>query len=169
MIHIVIALRLDGNDLESLWERALIYSELNEPRKAIDGFQTLLKNRPKDLDIIKEVARVYHQLGQTDKAIDLLREGFDNDMNSSKDTQAAKRNDKKKNNNNNNNKDGEVVGEGEGEEGGTDNIDFHAVNILMELYMGRGDFELALELVSKLTQKQVNYYPMNNQRIICFN
>ena len=51
-------MRLDPEDLDTLWERSAAYEELKDPRRAIDGFVQTLQARPDDIELAKELARV---------------------------------------------------------------------------------------------------------------
>lgn len=52
------ALKLEPNDLESLYQRALLYEETGEHKKATESLQLLVKQRPNDPEVAKELAKV---------------------------------------------------------------------------------------------------------------
>ncbi len=57
---ICLAIREDPDDVDAIWDRSIIYSEINQFKKAIEGFE-LLKNKLHDADVSKEIARVHSE------------------------------------------------------------------------------------------------------------
>jgi hypothetical protein len=49
LLHQVIA--RDKEDLDARWDRAVLYAEINEPRKALDAFETIAAARPGDSEV----------------------------------------------------------------------------------------------------------------------
>ena len=54
------------------WERAQLLSELGEHRKAAKALLTLLRHQPGNANLVRTLVRCYHRLGYTSKAIELL-------------------------------------------------------------------------------------------------
>lgn len=52
------AIRLDPEDHDSVWDRCVLFTEVGEYKKAIDGLLVLTEARPGDADVIKELAKV---------------------------------------------------------------------------------------------------------------
>jgi len=66
--------RMDHDDMDARWDRAVLYAEINEPRKAAEAFEAIAAVRPGDADVVKMQARMYHRVGQAAKAISVLEE-----------------------------------------------------------------------------------------------
>ncbi|DBA78961.1 TPA: hypothetical protein ACH3X1_008835 [Trebouxia sp. C0004] len=67
------AINRDKNDLDAKWDKAVLHSEIDEPRKALKAFQQLATVRPGDPEIAKMLARLYHQLGNPEEAKNVLQ------------------------------------------------------------------------------------------------
>ncbi|KAL6047686.1 General transcription factor 3C polypeptide 3 [Balamuthia mandrillaris] len=137
------AIRLDGRDVDSLWDRSVIYAEMGRLKQASEGFHALLALRPADSEVAKELAKLHHQLSETDKAISVLEETFQHFTAPKSKQQEGK------------GKENEVQQEANEEEEDEDEaaIDLDLVNMLAELYMGTGQFQKAVELVEATSKK----------------
>lgn len=51
------AIRQAPDDMDAIWDRSIIYGEIKQYKKAIEGFE-LLKNKVDDIELSKEIARV---------------------------------------------------------------------------------------------------------------
>ncbi|KAL0053282.1 hypothetical protein WJX82_003692 [Trebouxia sp. C0006] len=67
------AINRDKNDLDAKWDKAVLHSEIDEPRKALKAFKQLATVRPGDPEIAKMLARLYHQLGNPEEAKNVLQ------------------------------------------------------------------------------------------------
>ncbi|KAF9138688.1 transcription factor TFIIIC subunit tfc4 [Mortierella sp. GBA39] len=61
------AFRADKNDMDALWDRSIMYQILNEPFKAISGFQKLLKVKHHYMPALEELVKLYSSLDQDNK------------------------------------------------------------------------------------------------------
>lgn len=61
------AFRADKNDMGALWDRSIMYQILNEPFKAIQGFQKLLKVKHHYMPALEELVKLYSSLDQDNK------------------------------------------------------------------------------------------------------
>ncbi|KAH7058247.1 hypothetical protein BKA57DRAFT_448865 [Linnemannia elongata] len=61
------AFRADKNDMDALWDRSIMYQILNEPFKAIQGFQKLLKVKHHYMPALEELVKLYSSLDQDNK------------------------------------------------------------------------------------------------------
>ncbi len=59
-------------DLDAQWDRAVLYAEIGETRRALDQFEAISKARLGDPEVPKMQARLLHRMNQPDKAIELL-------------------------------------------------------------------------------------------------
>jgi len=64
--------RLDPDDLGAKWDRAVWYHQVGEYKKAVEGFEELLKSQPGDPEITKALARALHGSGHSERALFLL-------------------------------------------------------------------------------------------------
>ncbi|KAK9844168.1 hypothetical protein WJX81_006772 [Elliptochloris bilobata] len=62
----------DKEDLDARWDRAVLYQEVNEHRRALAGFNVIAEARPADGEVVKYRARLHHKLGQAERAVGLL-------------------------------------------------------------------------------------------------
>ncbi|KAK9830261.1 hypothetical protein WJX72_010654 [[Myrmecia] bisecta] len=63
----------DKDDLDARWDRAVLYTELNQPRKAVEQFELISAAQGgSNGEVGKVLARLYHQLGQGERAVALL-------------------------------------------------------------------------------------------------
>eukprot|EP01116_Phalansterium_solitarium_P003145 TRINITY_DN137_c0_g1_i2.p1 TRINITY_DN137_c0_g1~~TRINITY_DN137_c0_g1_i2.p1 ORF type:complete len:1239 (+),score=471.49 TRINITY_DN137_c0_g1_i2:1957-5673(+) len=122
--------------IERLWQAADVYSSepLMQPRKALYLLHRLAGSaylEPESrLEVVKQLARRHHQLGQTDAAIAVLH----NELTASigRPTAAA------------------ACGGSGSAQGIAAEVDLHLVNILLELRMGKAQFQEAVDLVHSL-------------------
>ncbi|CAG8801172.1 19668_t:CDS:2, partial [Gigaspora rosea] len=71
------AIRCDPNDDDAIWDRCILYSEIGEYRKAIDGFKKLLQEMPYDMNIIREITKIQVQLNEIPQAIELYLDAYE--------------------------------------------------------------------------------------------
>ncbi|GAB4822338.1 hypothetical protein N2152v2_009384 [Parachlorella kessleri] len=65
-------LRRDKDDLDARYDRALLYAELEDDRKAIESFEQVQAIRPDHPEVPKALARLYHRAGQAAKAMTVI-------------------------------------------------------------------------------------------------
>ncbi|KAJ3403903.1 hypothetical protein HDV05_007453, partial [Chytridiales sp. JEL 0842] len=73
------AVKANHDDLQSLFERSMIYSNLKWFQKAIDGFNGVLEGAPHNIPTIRELSRIYFQLKEYEKAIALYEAAMEAD------------------------------------------------------------------------------------------
>ncbi|KAG0326992.1 transcription factor TFIIIC subunit tfc4 [Dissophora globulifera] len=61
------AYRADKNDMDALWDRSIMYHVLEQPFKAIQGFQKLLKVKQHYMPALEELVKIYSSLDQDHK------------------------------------------------------------------------------------------------------
>ncbi|KAF9930234.1 transcription factor TFIIIC subunit tfc4 [Linnemannia zychae] len=61
------AFRADKTDMDALWDRSIMYQILNDPHKAIQGFQKLLKVKHHYMPALEELVKLYSSLDQDNK------------------------------------------------------------------------------------------------------
>eukprot|EP00698_Gefionella_okellyi_P021832 TRINITY_DN714_c0_g1_i2.p1 TRINITY_DN714_c0_g1~~TRINITY_DN714_c0_g1_i2.p1 ORF type:complete len:766 (+),score=172.16 TRINITY_DN714_c0_g1_i2:34-2298(+) len=66
------ALRINPQDLESMWERSQIFIKMQLPRRAIDSLLMLLSRHPGDSTVRVELAKLYLSLHQAPIGISIL-------------------------------------------------------------------------------------------------
>ncbi|CAG8470622.1 4335_t:CDS:10, partial [Cetraspora pellucida] len=71
------AIRCDPNDDDAIWDRCILYGEIGEYRKAIDGFKKLLQEMPYDMNIIREITKIHVQLNEIPQAIELYLDAYE--------------------------------------------------------------------------------------------
>ncbi|XP_019637611.1 PREDICTED: general transcription factor 3C polypeptide 3-like [Branchiostoma belcheri] len=75
------ALRYDPNNIGILWEQANLYEQTQEPRKALEGYQQILKLLPekegnKYMDLMRDMSKTYHGTGETETAVETMQAAF---------------------------------------------------------------------------------------------
>ncbi|XP_066296212.1 general transcription factor 3C polypeptide 3-like [Branchiostoma lanceolatum] len=75
------ALRYDPNNIGILWEQANLLEQTQEPRKALEGYQQILKLLPekegnKYMDLMRDMSKTYHATGETETAIETMQAAF---------------------------------------------------------------------------------------------
>jgi tetratricopeptide (TPR) repeat protein len=65
-------LRVAPGDPHARWDRAMLYSEVGEQRKALSGVEHLARSRPDDPDVARAAAKLHHTLGAPGRAAELL-------------------------------------------------------------------------------------------------
>lgn len=65
-------LRCEPGDAHARWDRAMLYAEVGEPRKALEGVEALRVARPDDGDVARAAAKLHHALGAPERAAELL-------------------------------------------------------------------------------------------------
>jgi general transcription factor 3C polypeptide 3 (transcription factor C subunit 4) len=65
-------LRAEPGCPHARWDRAMLYAELGEHRKALEGVEALRHARPDDADVARAAARLHHALGAPERAAALL-------------------------------------------------------------------------------------------------
>jgi len=66
-------LRRDKDDLDSRYDRALLYAEIEDNKKAIEEFTKLQEVRPDHPEVPKALARLHYRLGNLSQAIGVVR------------------------------------------------------------------------------------------------
>lgn len=66
-------LRRDKDDLDSKYDRALLYAEIEDNKKAIEEFTKLQEVRPDHPEVPKALARLHYRLGNISEAIGVVR------------------------------------------------------------------------------------------------
>ncbi|KAG0215651.1 transcription factor TFIIIC subunit tfc4 [Mortierella sp. GBA30] len=61
------AYRADKDDMDALWDRSVMYQILDQPYKAIQGFQKLLKVKHHYMPALEELVKLYSSLDQDNK------------------------------------------------------------------------------------------------------
>ncbi|CAG8517969.1 13782_t:CDS:10 [Funneliformis caledonium] len=115
------AIRCDHNDVDAIWDRSILYSEIREFKKAIDGFNGLLEKIPYDMNVLREITRIQVQMNEIPQAIDLFLDAF-----------AYYRN-----------RPFPEDPEAEGSFG------YSEINIMAELYMLAGDYNSAIDFIKR--------------------
>ncbi|KAG0362893.1 transcription factor TFIIIC subunit tfc4 [Gamsiella multidivaricata] len=59
--------KADKHDMDALWDRSVMYQILDQPNKAIQGFQKLLKVKPHYMPALEELVKIYSSLEQDNK------------------------------------------------------------------------------------------------------
>jgi general transcription factor 3C polypeptide 3 (transcription factor C subunit 4) len=67
-------LRCEPGDAHARWDRAMLYAEVGEPRKALEGVEALRVARPDDGDVARAAAKLHHALGAPERAEAALAE-----------------------------------------------------------------------------------------------
>ncbi|CAG8688640.1 2099_t:CDS:10, partial [Acaulospora morrowiae] len=70
------AIRCDPNDDDAIWDRSILYGEIGEYKKALDGFKGLLQEMPYDMNIVREITRIQVQINEIPQAIELYLDAF---------------------------------------------------------------------------------------------
>lgn len=65
-------LRLDKTDIETSIDRALLYAEVGENRRACEAFEKINEMKPGDFEVVKMLAKLYHRMDRPQKAIEVL-------------------------------------------------------------------------------------------------
>jgi tetratricopeptide (TPR) repeat protein len=65
-------LRVLPGDPHARWDRAMLYAEVGEHRKALSGVEHLARSRPDDADVARAAAKLHHTLGAPGRAAELL-------------------------------------------------------------------------------------------------
>lgn len=71
-------LRIQPNNYQVIFERALLYQQVGLIKKALEGFYRLLKAFPTDIDIVVQTAKLCHFNNMIDEAIKVLEQGIEN-------------------------------------------------------------------------------------------
>lgn len=66
-------LRRDREDLDAKYDRALLYADLEDQKKALEGFEQVQAARPDHPEVPKALARLHYRTGSITTAIDVLR------------------------------------------------------------------------------------------------
>ncbi|KAJ3053845.1 transcription factor TFIIIC subunit tfc4 [Rhizophlyctis rosea] len=66
------AIRADPTDVDSLWERAMLYRKKELPTKAMNELVAILNIIPDNMSVTKELAKLYLELNDVPKAIELF-------------------------------------------------------------------------------------------------
>eukprot|EP00798_Chlamydomonas_sp_ICE-L_P009988 gene9988-7869_t len=65
-------IRRSKGDLDALWDRAVLYAEVNELERALAQFEEVGRQRVGDPEVPKMIARLQHRLGLRQQAIETL-------------------------------------------------------------------------------------------------
>ena len=71
---------INREEWESLYRRAILYRDIGQLGKSIDGFQRLHRNNPYDANILRELAVLFVDHDRVKDAIDLYTELFDTNV-----------------------------------------------------------------------------------------
>ncbi|PRW60262.1 general transcription factor 3C polypeptide 3 isoform X1 [Chlorella sorokiniana] len=71
-------LRRDKEDLDARYDRAMLYADMEENRKAIEGLEQVQAARPDHSEVPKALARLFHRTGQAAKAVQVLQAHLSN-------------------------------------------------------------------------------------------
>ncbi|EFN59685.1 hypothetical protein CHLNCDRAFT_133218 [Chlorella variabilis] len=66
-------LRRDREDLDARYDRAMLYADMGENRKAIEGLEQVKAARPDHSEAPKALARLFHRTGQAPRAVQVLQ------------------------------------------------------------------------------------------------
>ncbi|KAJ7521433.1 hypothetical protein O6H91_19G054300 [Diphasiastrum complanatum] len=66
------AVKADPEDVDTKWDRASLFAELQDYQKAADAFEQILVLRPSDVEVCRMVAKMQHKNGQHQRAIQVL-------------------------------------------------------------------------------------------------
>ncbi|KAK9787253.1 hypothetical protein WJX73_002044, partial [Symbiochloris irregularis] len=67
----------DKDDMDAKWDRAMLLSRLNQPRKAIQALEHISELQPQDGEVSKMLARLHYRLGDSSAAQRILQELLD--------------------------------------------------------------------------------------------
>ncbi|CAB4401438.1 unnamed protein product [Rhizophagus irregularis] len=115
------AIRCDNNDVDAIWDRSILYSEIGEFKKAIDGFKGLLEKIPYDMNVLREVTRIQVQMNEIPQAIELFLDAYSYYRN-------------------------RPLPEDPEAEG---SFGYSEINIMAELYMLAGDYNNAIDFIKQ--------------------
>ncbi|KAI7842713.1 hypothetical protein COHA_003644 [Chlorella ohadii] len=71
-------LKRDKEDLDARYDRAMLYADMEENRKAIEGLEQVQAARPDHSEVPKALARLFHRTGQSAKAVQVLQAHISN-------------------------------------------------------------------------------------------
>lgn len=73
------AMRAPGgrNDVELVWDRAMLLKETGKIRQAATAFSALLKLQPHDPTVLRELGQLYFELNEINSAIDVYSAAFE--------------------------------------------------------------------------------------------
>eukprot|EP01120_Amphizonella_sp_Union-15-10_P012769 TRINITY_DN5763_c0_g1_i6.p1 TRINITY_DN5763_c0_g1~~TRINITY_DN5763_c0_g1_i6.p1 ORF type:complete len:795 (-),score=154.08 TRINITY_DN5763_c0_g1_i6:183-2567(-) len=74
------AIRLDPLDVDALWDRTLLYQELEQTSKAIEGYLDILSIKPGDIQAANELTKIYNKTGQHLLAVDVLERALEKEF-----------------------------------------------------------------------------------------
>ena len=70
------AFRADKNDIEAVWDRAILYTESGKNRQAIAAFTSILKLHPHDINILRLLVPILITTEEIREATRLMQEAF---------------------------------------------------------------------------------------------
>ena len=148
------ALAISPDDVECQWDRAQLLSELGEHRKSAKALLPLLRQQPENADMVHSLVRSYHRLGHPAKAIALLDGLITGSERTKLPPTGGGTHARASGGRDGDGDEGDVIssnGNGvdrSGVEGGRAvRIDFHSLNMLLELLIEAGKFAEALSRV----------------------
>eukprot|EP01117_Protostelium_nocturnum_P020085 TRINITY_DN8887_c0_g1_i1.p1 TRINITY_DN8887_c0_g1~~TRINITY_DN8887_c0_g1_i1.p1 ORF type:complete len:914 (+),score=326.92 TRINITY_DN8887_c0_g1_i1:57-2798(+) len=68
------AIKINPENTDAIWERAILYSDIHDYKRAIEGLQALAKISGQNTKFVSELARLYHKIGEPKKAIELIKD-----------------------------------------------------------------------------------------------
>ncbi|CDO92765.1 unnamed protein product [Kluyveromyces dobzhanskii CBS 2104] len=74
------AIRINNEEWESMYNRALLYKEIGQLGRAFDGFQKLYAYDPLDANILRELAVIYVEYNRVSEAIELYMTVFNDNV-----------------------------------------------------------------------------------------
>ncbi|CAG8451389.1 3084_t:CDS:10 [Diversispora eburnea] len=113
--------KCDHHDEDAIWDRSILYAEIGEYKKALDGFRGLLKEMPYDMNVIRELTRIHVQLNEIPQAIELFNDAYKYYRSN-------------------------PISEDPVSEGG---FGYSEINIMAELYMLANDFNSAIDFIKR--------------------
>lgn len=71
------AIRANPDNIDAIYDRSLLYKEMGQLRKAVDGFLMLNHLLPNDMAVLREIAALYIELGKVPEAIGFYERSVD--------------------------------------------------------------------------------------------
>lgn len=74
------AIRINGEEWESIYNRSILYKQIGQLGRSLDGFQRLYAHDPLDGNILRELAVIYVEYNRINEAVDLYMKVFKNNV-----------------------------------------------------------------------------------------
>ncbi|XP_041359520.1 general transcription factor 3C polypeptide 3-like isoform X2 [Gigantopelta aegis] len=76
------AIKADPNNMEYVWQKCSLHEQLGEHRKALDGYQHILKILPPDsgshyMQLARSMTKAYHEMGDISSAMKTMENALD--------------------------------------------------------------------------------------------